>query len=125
MKKRVFSAILTLCLLLTMMPTVAFAADDDEVGQSNPVLDGNCGAADSGSSVRWELKQNNEGNENPTYTLTISGSGAMANYTANINNKKMPHNLGEQVKQVLKSKRLPKWLCPKMLILLVPSRLTA
>lgn len=88
MKKRVFSAILTLCLLLTMMPTVAFAADDDEVGQSNPVLDGNCGAVGSESSVRWNLTQNNAGSENPTYTLTISGSGVMANYTANINNKK-------------------------------------
>ena len=35
MKKRVFSAILTLCLLLTMMPTVAFAADDDEAANTN------------------------------------------------------------------------------------------
>ena len=86
MKKRVFSAILTLCLLLTMMPTVAFAADDDEVDQSNSVLEGSCGATGSENSVRWELKQNNEGNENPTYTLTISGSGAMADYIANINN---------------------------------------
>ena len=87
MKKRVFSAILTLCLLLTMMPTVAFAADDDEVGQSNPVLKGNCGATGSESSVTWNLTQNNAGSENPTYTLTISGSGAMADYTANINNE--------------------------------------
>ena len=86
MKKRVFSAILTLCLLLTMMPTVAFAADDDEVSQSNSALVGNCGAEGSESSVTWKLTQNNAGSENPTYTLTISGSGAMADYTANINN---------------------------------------
>ena len=88
MKKRVFSAILTLCLLLTMMPTVAFAAEDDEAAQSNSVREGNCGAGDSASSVTWKLTQNNEDNENPTYTLTISGSGAMAGYTANINNTK-------------------------------------
>ena len=86
MKKRVLSAILTLCLLLTMMPTVAFAADDDEAGQSNSVLEGSCGAGDSASSVTWKLTQNNEDNENPTYTLTISGSGAMVGYNANINN---------------------------------------
>ena len=63
-----------------MMPTVAFAAEDDEAVQSNSVLDGSCGAGDSGSSVTWKLTQNNEGNENPTYTLTISGNGAMADY---------------------------------------------
>lgn len=30
MKKRLLSAILSLCMLLTMVPTVAFAAEDDE-----------------------------------------------------------------------------------------------
>ena len=89
MKKRLLSAILSFCMLLTMAPTVAFAAEDDEAApQSNSVLEGNCGAASSESSVTWKLTQNNEDKENPTYTLTISGSGAMADYTANINNKK-------------------------------------
>lgn len=68
-------------MLLTMAPTVAFAAEDDEAApQSNSVLEGNCGAASSESSVTWKLTQNNEDKENPTYTLTISGSGAMADY---------------------------------------------
>ena len=82
MKKRLLSAILSFCMLLTMAPTVAFAADgDDEAApQINSVLDGSCGAAGSESSVTWKLTQNNEDNENPTYTLTISGSGDMANY---------------------------------------------
>ena len=89
MKKRLLSAILSLCMLLTMAPTVAFAADgDDEAAQNNSVLEGSCGAEGIESSVTWKLTQNNEDNENPTYTLTISGSGAMADYTVNINNAK-------------------------------------
>lgn len=80
MKKRLLSAILSLCMLLTMAPTVAFAADgDDEAApQINSVLEGSCGA--EGDNVTWKLTPNNEDNENPTYTLTISGSGAMADY---------------------------------------------
>ena len=79
MKKRLLSAILSFCMLLTMAPTVAFAAEDDEAApQNNSVLEGSCGA--EGDNVTWKLTQNNEGNENPTYTLTISGNGAMADY---------------------------------------------
>lgn len=83
MKKRLLSAILSFCMLLTMAPTVAFAADgDDEAApQSNSALEGSCGAKDSESSVTWKLTPNNEDNENPTYTLTISGSGNMEDYT--------------------------------------------
>lgn len=90
MKKRLLSAILSFCMLLTMAPTVAFAADGDDGAAPpiNSVLEGSCGAADSESSVTWKLTPNNEGSENPTYTLTISGSGAMADYTVNINNAK-------------------------------------
>ena len=79
-------------MLLTMAPTVAFAADgDDEAANTISLADatetsGTCGA--EGDNVTWNLTQNNEGSENPTYTLTISGSGAMADYTANINNAK-------------------------------------
>lgn len=80
MKKRLLSAILSFCMLLTMAPTVAFAADGDDEGNTPPATSGTCGAEDSESSVTWKLTQNNEGNENPTYTLTISGNGAMADY---------------------------------------------
>lgn len=46
MKKRLLSAILSFFMLLTMAPTVAFAADgDDEAAhQNNSVLEGSCGA---------------------------------------------------------------------------------
>lgn len=35
MKKRLLSAILSFCMLLTMAPTVAFAAEDDEGTERN------------------------------------------------------------------------------------------
>lgn len=46
----------------------------------NGEMSGNCGATES-DNLTWELKQNNKDAENPTYTLSISGSGAMADYT--------------------------------------------
>ena len=70
-------------MIFTLVPT---AWAEGESGTS--AMGGNCGAEGSADSVQWELTQNNEDSENPTYTLTISGSGAMANYTVNINNKK-------------------------------------
>ena len=39
MKKRLWSAILSLCLLLTMVPTVAFAAEDDEAANTISLAD--------------------------------------------------------------------------------------
>ena len=90
MKKRLWSAILSLCLLLTMVPTVAFAAEDDEAANTISLADatetsGSCGAGDSADSVKWALTDNDG---DGSYTLTISGSGAMADYTVNINNAK-------------------------------------
>lgn len=41
-------------------------------------MSGNCGATES-DSVTWALTENEDGED--TYTLTISGSGAMADYT--------------------------------------------
>ena len=85
MKKRWLSAILSLCMLLTMVPTVTFAAEDDEAApQNNSVLKGSCGAEGNEGSVQWALTDD-DGDD--SYTLTISGSGAMADYTANINNE--------------------------------------
>ena len=40
-------------------------------------MSGDCSAEDGKSNVRWELIQNNDDSNNPTYTLTISGYGAM------------------------------------------------
>ena len=90
MKKRLLSAILSFCMLLTMAPTVAFAAEDDEAANTISLADatetsGTCGAGDSEDSVKWALTDDDG---DGFYTLTISGSGAMADYTVNINNAK-------------------------------------
>ena len=80
MKKRLLSAILSFCMLLTMAPTVAFAAEDDEAApQSNSVLKGSCGAVGSEDSVQWALTDVDGAG---SYTLTISGSGDMVDFTS-------------------------------------------
>ena len=103
MKKRLLSAILSFCMLLTMAPTVAFAADgDDEAApQINSVLEGSCGA--EGDNVTWKLTENDDSlycveddttwrfydkedkdsKKVQAYTLTIVGEGAMADYGRN------------------------------------------
>ena len=73
MKKRLWAVLLTICLVAALLPTTALAAD--------PVLQGYCGGDANAEKVTWELAQNNEDSSNPTYTLTISGTGAMKNYT--------------------------------------------
>ena len=72
MKKRLLACILALMLLLSMMPVTAIAAE--------PVATGTCGATGNEDNVTWKLKQNNSDSENPTYTLTISGTGAIRDY---------------------------------------------
>ena len=62
MKKRLLSAILSFCMLLTMAPTVAFAAEP---------ITGSCG-----ENLTWSL-------DSTTGTLTISGTGSMSNYEPN------------------------------------------
>ena len=80
MKKRLLSAILSFCMLLTMAPTVAFAAEDDEdAPENNSVLKGSCGAEGNEGSVQWALTDDDG---DGSYTLTISGSGAMADFTS-------------------------------------------
>ena len=102
MKKRLLSAILSFCMLLTMAPTVAFAAEDDEAApENNSVLKGSCGA--EGDNVTWKLtenddslycveddttwrfydKENKDSKKVQAYTLTIAGEGAMADYGRN------------------------------------------
>lgn len=49
-------------------------------GNDATAMSGNCGAEGNESSVTWKLEQNNEDAENPTYTLVISGNGAMADF---------------------------------------------
>ena len=87
MKRRFFAMLLSLAMLFTLVPT-AFAAENGSNGSQSTAMNGTCGATGNGSNVTWKLTKNNEDNENPTYTLTISGTGAMADYAANINNEK-------------------------------------
>ena len=49
--------------------------------ETTEAMSDNCGATDS-DDVHWELEQNNPGSESATYTLTISGSGAMKNFSS-------------------------------------------
>lgn len=48
-------------------------------GETTGEMSGSCGATDS-DSVTWKLEQNNKDAEKSTYTLTISGEGAMKDY---------------------------------------------
>ena len=75
MKQRILAILLSLTMMFTLVPT-AMAAD----GESS----GNCGATEA-DLVTWELTDDDG---DGFYTLTISGNGNMAGYTANINNAK-------------------------------------
>ena len=67
--KRFLSMLLTLCMILSAVPSIAFATETSEP----PGLSGNCGAEDGGSNLTWEIEMS-------TNTLTINGQGAMADY---------------------------------------------
>ena len=83
MKRRFFAMLLSLAMLFTLAPT-AFAAGNTETSESKPTeMNGNCGATGSENKVRWALTDDDG---DGFYTLTISGSGAMADYSVNINN---------------------------------------
>ena len=71
MKKRILSLLLALVMVLVLVPTVALAED-------TPAMSGTCGASGNENNVKWELTDvDGDGN----YTLTISCTGAMADYT--------------------------------------------
>lgn len=77
MKKRLLSMILALGMMLTILPVNAITA-----WAANDGMSGNCGL-NKGNNVTYVLTQNNEDDANPTYTLTIKGSGDMENYNNN------------------------------------------
>ncbi len=87
MKKRklVLALMLSLMMLVTMIPSFSFADATGGAGSSaasgtiSAAMSGDCGATEN-DHVTWKLTQNNSDAANPTYTLTISGSGAMADY---------------------------------------------
>ena len=84
MKRRLLSIFLSLTMILSMVPSV-WAADEMQQGDpaaqetetpAKPAMNGNCGATEE-DHVTWALTKNTDGT---TYTLTISGDGAMADY---------------------------------------------
>ena len=70
-KLRLLSALLAVAMMLALLPTAAFAADG-ELPTS-----GTCGAKGNEKNVHWTLDSDG--------TLTISGSGAMADYDSYYN----------------------------------------
>lgn len=64
MKKRIFSFVLAVLMIASLLPAAALAADI--------VNSGTCGAEGDGSNLTWTL--DSEG------MLTISGTGAMYSY---------------------------------------------
>ena len=81
---------LALIMVLAMVPALA----DD------PLTFGNCGAVGNEANVTWKLEQNNTDTANPTYTLTISGRGAMADYDG-WNKQPWCNSLGKATKFVV------------------------
>lgn len=82
MKKRklVLALMLSLMMLVTMIPSFSFAdatggtGSSAESGAISAATSGTCGA--TGSDVKWNFDESSG-------TLTISGNGAMADYTVN------------------------------------------
>ena len=104
MKRRILATFLSLCLLVGLLPTAALAVNEPQeepAVQSVPSVDNTSGsttellsgdgtksnpwdisADGDGNNVTAYLEQNNEDGENPTYTLTFSGSGAMKDWAS-------------------------------------------
>lgn len=88
MKKRLLSMILALSMMLTILPVnaiTAFAVDEDVVASGNCGIEGK-----DDNSVTWKLTKNDDGIENNTYTLTISGSGNMENFYDTYGSRRAP-----------------------------------
>lgn len=75
MKKRFVSLLLAISMILSPMPVSAVTAfaESENGGEVTTVDSGYCGADDGGENLRWTLDNNG--------VLTITGSGAMKDYT--------------------------------------------
>lgn len=75
MKKRLVSLLLAISMILSLMPVSAVTAfaESENGGEVTTVDSGYCGADDGGENLRWTLDNNG--------VLTITGSGAMKDYT--------------------------------------------
>ena len=68
MKRKFLASLLAVCMALSLLPVTARAAE---------VASGTCGAEGGGSNLTWVLDD--------AGTLTISGTGAMANFSSSSN----------------------------------------
>ena len=67
-----------------------------------PAMSGTCGAEGNGENVTWKLEQNNSDSNNPTtYTLTISGSGAMCGWEDKDRGNRPWNDLTNSITQVI------------------------
>ena len=71
----------------------------EKILEPGPSKRGHCGAAGDGSGVTWQLTENTD--DPSTYTLTISGSGAMKNYLMSSNQPW--HSFRDQITSVVVS----------------------
>ena len=76
MKRQILATLLSLCLLVGMLPTVALATGEGTKG--NPW---DISAEGDGNNVTAYLERNNSESGSATYTLTVSGTGAMVDFT--------------------------------------------
>ena len=76
MKRQILATLLSLCLLVGMLPTVALATGEGTKGTPWDIS-----AEGDGNNVTAYLEQNNPGSDSATYTLTVSGTGAMVDFT--------------------------------------------
>ena len=85
----------------TVAPTGKFTlyAKWEKIPDPDPPKSGKCGAAGDGSDVTWRLTENTD--DPSTYTLTISGSGAMEDYLMSSNQPW--HSFRDQITSVVVS----------------------
>ena len=81
MKKRLWAIFLSICLVVTLLPTMALAADGVKTS-------GNCGPYDYetkaySDTVTWKLSV--DSTDSSKYVLTISGRGPMGNAYTTVN----------------------------------------
>lgn len=96
MKKRLWAVLLTVCLIVTLLPTTAMAAEN-----ATPPTSGYCGGDTTAEpyeylwqgvkdehatqtvykNIAWELVPNGSNDEGTTYKLVLTGSGPMFDFT--------------------------------------------
>ena len=86
MKRHFFALLMSLAMIISLLPVTAMAENETQENEAatqaaetlaEPATSEDCGATED-DSLTWALTKN-DGEE--TYTLTISGKGAMADYT--------------------------------------------